>query len=130
MKSVGVWLLYFPLSLVSFCFPGVKQELLNTVWSSVYTSWRGGGGFVKDGNFQIRKQRGIFQADFGVVKDHLLNCTKSLIQAKFQLRTASFYRLKYDCTPHIFRRWTLRWCELARVFLGVSRPSIPLSEKL
>lgn len=89
-----------------------------------------GGGFVKDVKLQIQKWRGIFQVDFGVVEVHLLNCTKSLIQAKFRLRTASFYRLKFYCPPLIFKGWTLQWCELTRVFLGVSRHSVPLSEKL
>jgi len=40
MTNMGVCVLYFPLSLLSFYFPGVKQEiwLLSVVWSSVYFS--------------------------------------------------------------------------------------------
>lgn len=52
------------------------------------------------------------------------------IQAKFQLRTPSFYRLKFYLVLLILKRWTLQWYELTGVFLRVSRHSVPLSEKL
>lgn len=44
--------------------------------------WWGGYEFAKEMQLQIQKWRGIFQADFGVVEDHLLNRTRSLNSGK------------------------------------------------
>lgn len=104
MKIMGVWILYFPLS-----FLVVMQDvwLRSTIpILCVHLVWWGGGGFIKDVTDSEIEQH--FQADFSVIKDHLLNHTRSLIKAKLQLKTSRFFRLKFYCIPLIFKRWPLQ----------------------
>lgn len=101
--------LYFTLSLLSFCFPVHKGGVIAKPPPvlCVHLMEQGGDGFGKPKGCEIADSE--IEGHFSRLTDRLLNHIKSLIQAKFQLRTARFCIVRFDHVPLTFKGWALQW---------------------
>lgn len=133
MKNMGARVLYFPLSLLSFYFPVVGQEiwLLSSVWSSVYILCGEVVGLLRMWNYKFRNG-GAFSRLTSVSSRSIYWIAPS---PSFRQNSSSGQQVFTDLNftvLHLFLRDGLcNGVSLQGCFWhSVSRHSVPLSEKL